>query len=513
MLAAGCGGGPGGGGPTVASQAHTTTAGDAVITYFGQPKPLITASSNSVSALGQAGATFSTVVLQPAPNMDSTSLVIGRDMGEQTGIYRVSYPYGNSQLLYQNEGNDTGPGASVYGNIAFTDSLEGNNLGSVRIDGTGFTGISLSEAGGGFRPRYATDGTNRLSMSGDGNLYVLAGSGGAETLVQSNSAGYGGAWNPTGTKLIYSAYISGDSISDLYETSPTGGTASDMSPGPLEGAGNFQDVSWSPDGMSVAAAYTPAVSSLSTIVLYNLNNRTSYASVTPSGDSDESPVFSPDGTKIAFYRTDANSQTPGIYVMDANGLNSELFSADPPSARNSGEGLTWTPFLPKETVVAATGSTFYHQAASGFLLDQVGDQFGSFVAFTATTPSAAAIQAPAGNSGSAPMIFTITADAITSIAYTNSYFNPVTTLTLSSTPTVVVSVDSITGQIDVVAPASVSKPTLVKNADGTVSYKAPFKAVYDGKGNNLAPNGATSLTLNPKSGKLVTFKQFGSAAR
>jgi hypothetical protein len=66
-------------------------------------------------------------------------------------------------------------------------------------------------------------------------------------------------------------------------------------------------------------------------------------------------------------------------------------------------------------------------------------------------------------------------------------------------------VDAITGQVDMVAPAATAKPASKVNSDGTVTYRASFKAIYDAKGNNLAPSGATSLTVNPKTGKLVTF--------
>jgi hypothetical protein len=79
------------------------------------------------------------------------------------------------------------------------------------------------------------------------------------------------------------------------------------------------------------------------------------------------------------------------------------------------------------------------------------------------------------------------------------------TSTLTSTPSVVVTVDADTGQVDVVAPASTARPASAKNADGTLTYKAAFKAIYDAKGRNLAPNGASSLTVNQKSGKLVRF--------
>ena len=222
-------------------------------------------------------------------------------------------------------------------------------------------------------------------------------------------------------------------------------------------------------------------------------------------DTDFSPVFAPDGSSIIFYHS-GGSDPSGLYQCDPNGGDVRLFMADPPEMPSI-DGITWTPFLPKETVVAASGSTFYHKAASGFLYAMNKDQFSSFVAFTATTPSTATIQAPTGTAaGAGDLVFTLTADSITSFGYTNSYFNPGTTLTLSSTSAVVVAVDAATGQVDTVAPSAEANPEVTKGPDGTLTYKATFKAIYDGKGTNLAAGGAKSITLNSKTGTLVSWQ-------
>lgn len=59
--------------------------------------------------------------------------------------------------------------------------------------------------------------------------------------------------------------------------------------------------------------------------------------------------------------------------------------------------------------------------------------------------------------------------------------------------------------MDLVAPSSVAKPSSLRNSGGTVSYKGPFKALYDGKGKNLAPNGAAQVTVNPNTGHVVRW--------
>ena len=505
VLAAGCGGGQSSSGPSSA-QTQTSKVGEAVVTFSGQPKPQLSSSSSSVAVVGQAGATFSSVILEPAPNLDSTYLVNARSYLSQEGLYKLSFPSGNSQLLYQDDAYAYGPGISAYGTVAFIDLLS-NNLKSVRPDGTGLTSINFTGITGAQWPNYAVDGTNRLAFIAGENVYVGPGAGGTATAIQSNASGQGVAWNPAGSQLVYAGIVSGTGFVDLFETSPTGGAPVDISPPTLRNTGTFAFPTWSSDGVSIAATYQPSGSSTIGIIKFNETLPSTYSILTASGNEEISPAFSPDGSKLAFYRENNGGQTPGIYTMDALGLNATLLMADPANDIDLGDGgLAWSPFLPKETVVAASGATFYHKAASGFLLSQAGDQFGSFMAFTTTTPSTATIVAPSGGTGTAPLTFTVSGDSITSIGYINSYFNAGTTLTLTSTPSAVVTIDATTSRVDLLAPASVAKPSLAKNSDGTLTYQASFRALYDGKGKNLAPNGASSLTVNPKTGMLISFR-------
>lgn len=509
ILAAACAAGCGGGGSAPASgstAASTSKIGEATVTYFGQPKPQLTSSSGYVSVVGQAGATFSSVVLQPAPNLDSTYLTVGREYSNEEGIYKVAYPSGTSQLLYQNDNQAYGPATSAYGAVAFYDSTV-NSIKTIRPDGTGLTTLSLPGVTGANWPAYANDGTNRLAFTAGLKLYVAPGTGGTPTAIQTNDLGLGQAWSPSGNQIMYTALVENGTAADLFVTPAGGGTPQDVTPTPLKGVSALIDPAWSPDGVTIVAmeqAGSPEDGYA--LIKFNINVPGSYTTLTTANADEVSPAFSPDGSLLALYRYDDSSETPGIYLEDALGANSYLLDGDTTDEANVGfGGLSWSPFLPKETVVAASGSTFFHKAASGFLLSENGDQFGSFVAFTATTPSTAAIEAPSASTSRTPLIFTVTADAITSFGYINDYFSPGTTLTLTSTPSVVVSIDGQTGQVDTVAPA-LAKPSVTKNADGTVTYRGNFKAVYDSKGKNLAPTGATQLTVDPSTGKVSSFK-------
>lgn len=493
---AGCGGGQQGG---ASAASHTSTAGNAVFTYAGQPKPLLTTSSGNVSVLGQAGATFSSLTLEPPPNLLDTYLVITRISSDEVfGLYKLPWS-GTIQSLYQSPNSPLGAEISAYGTIAFNTNVDFNAY-TVHADGSGLKQLSFTGLSNVTHPAYAVDGTNRVTFcDSSGHLYVGPGTGGTATLIQSNAAHGLQIWNPTGTAIAYT-YTNG-STTEIYQTAPSGGGSVNITPPPFQSS-FIQPLSWSPDGSTILSLYTSDGGTTNQLVKFEPTGPGYAQTLTPSGLSDDSGVFSPDGQKIAFYRSSSGGATPGIYVEDTFGDGATMLVPDPSNGADS-EGIAWSPFLPKETVVAVSGSTFYHKAASGFLLSQNNARFGSLVAFTATTPSSASIQAPSTTTGSASLLFTITADSITSIGYINSYFDTGTTLTLTSTPTVVVSIDANTGQVALVAPAAKAGST--KNADGTVTYSGQFQAVYNGAGKNVAPSGASKLTVDPKTGRLVSF--------
>ena len=504
IAAEGCGGGAST--PSQASaQSHSTQVGGAVVTYFGQPKPQLTATSGLVSVIGQAGATYSTVTLEPAPNLADTYLAYTRSSNGEPDLYVLPWTTQTEQVLYQTPFGVEYTTISAYGTVAFNTQI--NAPYTIRTDGTGLKALTFTGNPPFEYPSYAVDGTNRLAFKDSfGNLYVGPGTGGTATTIQTNATGANLCWNPAGTEIAYAVQNGGTATTDIYVTSPTGGVTTDVTPPALMGAGYLYPLSWSADAQTILAEYQPNGSSTSELIKFAYVSHNFFEIITPTGDSDANACYSPDGSKIILYRSSTGGATAGLYVADSTGGKQTLMLPDP-SPNGSVGALAWSPFLPKETVVAASGSTFYRQSASGFLLSQNGNQFGSMVAFTANTPADAAIQAPASTSAyGAPLLFTLTADSITSIGYANSYFSPGTILTLSSTPSVVVTVDGQTGQVDLVAPAATPKTLPAKNADGTVTYKAAFKAIYDGKGKNLAPSGARQLVVSPKTGKLVSFQ-------
>jgi len=496
-LLTGCGGSNSGMQPGT-----TATLGPAVLTYFGQFKPQISASSGYVTVSAISGASITGVTLYPPAALQNTYIFFSRSVGGLSEIYRVPYTGGPEQLLTHSEAQVMDPAPAANGTVFYT-GYTGEVSAEMSYDGT--HGASFSPGYSFFLNPSVSPNEARIAFSTSGaRLATCSTAGDSETSISGAAdQGLGCSWAPTSASIAY-IQQNASSYDNVYTIPSAGGTPTDVSPGPLVNAGNFFWPSWSSDGVSVAAAYVPSGGSNSEVLVFTTNTfYQTFATLTPSGKSDSYPSFSPDGSKVAFYRSSAGGANPGIYVCDYNGSNSELLLPD-----QTGDGvissLTWSPFPSAEKVIG-TGGHFYAKNASGFLYSQVGPQFGSIVAFTTTTPSTATIQTPAQTTGAQPLSFVITGDNITSLGYSNSYFSTGLTYTFTGTnPDAVVNIDATTGQVDTFALAA-AKPALTSSA-GQLTYSGRFNAVYDKTGKNLAPSGASQVVIDAKSGHLLSFR-------
>jgi hypothetical protein len=146
-------------------------------------------------------------------------------------------------------------------------------------------------------------------------------------------------------------------------------------------------------------------------------------------------------------------------------------------------------------------------SAAGFLWGQNGDAFSSFVTFTASTPNSATITsaAPAGGS---ELIFDIHATSLTGLKFTNCYYGQITSVIpaeSSAVSDVLVTFDSSTGLVGTIAPFIAKRTALKQTQQGSgLTYQAQFTGVWDAKGHNLAPNGASQVAIDPKTGATVS---------
>jgi len=501
-LLAGCGGGQTGGSSRPATNSQSGTIGEATFTYSGKPQQMITQSAGNVSASAIAGATFSTIQVNPAPILANTYLVYSRYLNETGQIFKANYGAWQETEVTSDSDGAFGPAVSKNGVVYYSENSFGTYIGQCLSDGTHFKIDTASTSGSYY---YADPSPNALAVAydwGGGHLCYCGPNGGTAKTVQTNDTDYGNSWFPNGTSLAYVAQ--NGTYRNIYTTTITGGTATNITPYTLAGSGNWSNPTCSPDGVSVAAIYTPSGSSNGELVVFNTSGDGNYILLTPSGDSDSYPSFSPDGNWIAFYRSNAGGATPGIYITNYSGAEQSLVVGNTATAGYV-TGLNWSPFPASLTLVGST--QFYSSAASGFLYTQVNSIFGSLLAFTANTPSTANVTA-ASASGYQPLIFTLGADAIKRIGYINYYFDSGNFITPpASTPSAVVSVDAVTGYVDtVVTAASPAKQLATRTVGSSVTYSGKFTGIYDKTGKNLAPSGASQIVLNAKSGHLVSYQ-------
>jgi hypothetical protein len=62
-----------------------------------------------------------------------------------------------------------------------------------------------------------------------------------------------------------------------------------------------------------------------------------------------------------------------------------------------------------------------------------------------------------------------------------------------------------TGRVTDVIPYAANRSVPVRNGN-LATYTGHFTAIFDENGKNIAPNGANSVTLDEKNGKLVSFE-------
>ena len=506
ILAAGCGGGSGNGSSNVQGAVHQGSAGMGTFSFQGNPKPLVTVSTGSVTSTTMAGASFTSLILTPTPSLQNTDLVWSMTANGTDEIYKLNYGTSLVQTVTNTLPGYSEPTQSKYGIIYCTGPSTQQGCYQVNIDGTHLKSISTGQrnfAGPSVSPNGAT-----LAFESAGLFTCPVGGGTATTIEVSGNGlyenGMGTSWSPTGTSICYQSDVGGGNpYIHVFTTPIAGGTPTDITPTALADQYYFWP-SWSPTGTNIVAQGSLPSGYSGIIIMSATNPAAGYIDTTPAAYDDFTPAYSPDGSKIAFYRNNTGGASPGIYVEDSTGLNQSLVATLPSGVQP--DKLCWSPFPAAETYVPNT--SFSASALSGFILTQNGPQFGSLLGFLAKTPSSATVTT-SSTSGYQPLVFTLSADAITSILYTNAYFTYGTAVTPpASTPTALVTVDANTGAIDAVATAArpLSKFTpSTRSVGSNLVYEGPFTAVYGPKGNRLDTNGASQVVIDGKTGKLVSF--------
>jgi TolB protein len=165
-------------------------------------------------------------------------------------------------------------------------------------------------------PRPASTVENgMLAFSGGGQIHVVSPDGGG--LRQLTHLGGHDAldvhWSPDGSKLAFRVWMNGD-----YQLFVARGDGSDLAN--ITGSMGVSELAWSPDGSMLA--FTAFQEGNDFDVLVVRADGTGLRAVVESPRSEHRPLWSPDGTQIAFERWPVHDRDPGtsdIYTVGLEG--------------------------------------------------------------------------------------------------------------------------------------------------------------------------------------------------
>ena len=178
----------------------------------------------------------------------------------------------------------------VYTSCLFDDAaIQEVNLSAIRTEAD----IWIMDADGGNKKQLTTDGDARLPL-----------------------------WQPQGDRIAYLADRSGSREIWTVQSDGTGKTQVTFSEGSVSG------YSWSPDGARIAYVVASPPGTLPEFSLWVIDSDGSGSEQLTTGNRDTSPVWSPDGTRIAFR---SESRDRALWVMKSDGSDLAPLGPDNPA--------------------------------------------------------------------------------------------------------------------------------------------------------------------------------------
>ena len=247
-------------------------------------------------------------------------------------IYVMNPDGSNQTNLTSNSANDFAPAWSPDGaKIAFVSNRNGNSqLFVMNADGSNPMPLAFDIFSYPAGLSWSPDGT-RIAFSASqsqiysSDIFVINSDGSHLTRLTNATSDldWSGdpAWSPDGTRIVFDR---GFFFSDLYVINADGSNLTMLA---TDGWSPY----WSPDGAEIAFVrlvtscdfdppFLPCLSDIFVINAAGVNPRRLTTTANPF--SNFSPVWAPDGTKIAFERSyNSSTSTTDIYVMNADGSN------------------------------------------------------------------------------------------------------------------------------------------------------------------------------------------------
>jgi Tol biopolymer transport system component len=230
-----------------------------------------------------------------------------------------------------NAGSQSANGRIAYvsdGACRFDPALKNEDIFSMAPDGSGIADLTRNANPDG-SPSWSADGLRlafvRPGKANNDDVFVMNSNGKAQRNVTKTSPDDANPdWMPDGSKITFDV-----SSTQIFQANPDGTGLAQFLPGGYEGA-------WSPNGLQIA--YTQTVEpSNSEIFVANRDGSGAHNLTNAPGYDDDSAVWSPDGTTIAFTRYYGGAGE--IFVMNADGSGQTNLTNNPAAD----DDPTWSP--------------------------------------------------------------------------------------------------------------------------------------------------------------------------
>lgn len=169
----------------------------------------------------------------------------------------------------------------------------------------------------GIEPTWSHDGT-KVAFAWDGSIWIMNADGSNPSRITSTKAGaFSPNWSPDDTKIVFSGYEDSKYIYDLYVVNSDGSKEYRLTDYKITG-NNAQSPVWSPNGNKIAFVLFPQkCCNGEDAEIYTIEaDGSELQQLTNNNQYDLAPSWSPDGSQIVF---SSGLQSFDIYTMDAQG--------------------------------------------------------------------------------------------------------------------------------------------------------------------------------------------------
>ena len=185
---------------------------------------------------------------------------------------------------------------------------------------------------------------NLSAIRKDADIWIMDADGGNKKQLTTGGDALLPLWQPHGDRIAYLSDTSGKSEIWTVQSDGTGKTQV------TSGEGDVSGYSWSPDGNRIACVVAAPPRTLPEFSLWVIESDGSGLEQLTTGNRDRTPVWSPDGARIAF-RSESRDQK--LWVMESDGSGLAPLDPDNPAYMMQ----QWSP--DGRTIVVSDGNDLY----------------------------------------------------------------------------------------------------------------------------------------------------------